>query len=80
MANEFIRESTDDKLNERNVSTVTRSLVTQYRAEARFLRALSYWHGIDLFGDIPFIIDIKNDTFRNTFIGHFEELWKIAKP
>jgi hypothetical protein len=28
-----------------------------YRAEARFLRALSYWHGIDLFGDIPLVTD-----------------------
>src|SRR4029077_7845258 len=26
-------------------------------AEARFLRALSYWHGIDLFGDIPLVTD-----------------------
>ena len=24
-------------------------------AEARFLRAYSYWHGIDLFGDIPLV-------------------------
>ena len=29
--------------------------VKQYRSEARFLRALSYWHGIDLFGDIPLV-------------------------
>ena len=28
-----------------------------YRAEARFLRALSYWHGIDLFGDIPLVTE-----------------------
>ncbi len=54
MANEFIRESTDDKLSARDVSAAVQSDVKAYRAEARFLRALSYWHGIDLFGKIPF--------------------------
>jgi hypothetical protein len=29
--------------------------VHEYRAEARFLRALSYWHGLDLFGNIPLV-------------------------
>lgn len=54
VANEFLRETTEGKLNERNVSDDTRALVQAYRAEARFLRALSYWHGIDLFGNVPF--------------------------
>jgi starch-binding outer membrane protein, SusD/RagB family len=34
---------------ERGVSEAVRNQIAQYRAEARFLRALSYWHGIDLF-------------------------------
>lgn len=54
MANEFLRESTDEKLAERGVSEAVHEEVHHYRAEARFLRALSYWHGIDLFGNIPF--------------------------
>jgi hypothetical protein len=54
MANEFLRESTDDKLDARGVSAATRADVATYRAEARFMRALSLWHGIDLFGAIPF--------------------------
>ncbi|GJM33658.1 MAG: outer membrane protein [Saprospiraceae bacterium] len=54
MANEFLRESTQDKLDSRGVSAAIQSDVKAYRAEARFLRALSYWHGIDLFGAIPF--------------------------
>ncbi len=53
-ANEFLRETTDAKLSERNVSQSTRNDIKAYRAEARFLRALSLWHGIDMFGDIPF--------------------------
>ncbi|MEL7123523.1 MAG: RagB/SusD family nutrient uptake outer membrane protein, partial [Bacteroidota bacterium] len=54
IANEFLRESTDAKLDSRGIRPGVRSEIDTYRAEARFLRAFSYWHGIDLFGDIPF--------------------------
>lgn len=58
MANEFLRQTTDAKLDARgNVSAALRSEIATYRAEARFLRALSYWHGIDLFGDIPLLTE-----------------------
>src|SRR5256886_16961593 len=52
MANEFLRQTTDDRLTARGVGSALRTQIQQYRAEARFLRALSYWHGIDLFGNI----------------------------
>ncbi len=55
MANEFLRETTDERLSERGVDDATRQEVQQFRAEARFLRALSYWHGIDIFGNIPLV-------------------------
>ena len=57
MANEFLRQTTDEKLSERNVSDRLRSDIRVFRAEARFLRALSYWHGIDLFGNIPLVTE-----------------------
>src|SRR5215207_1921707 len=57
MANEFLRQTTDDKLAERNVSPDLRADIQIFRAEARFLRALSYWHGIDLFGNIPLVTE-----------------------
>lgn len=57
MANEFLRQTTDAKLDERGESTQLRAQIQQYRAEARFLRALSYWHGIDLFGGIPLVTE-----------------------
>jgi hypothetical protein len=53
--NEFLRQSTPDRLDARNVETDVRQQMPQWRAEARFLRALSYWHGVDLFGDIPLV-------------------------
>ena len=54
IANEFLRETTDAKLDSRNVSAGMRAEIQTFRAEARFMRALSYWHGIDLYGNIPF--------------------------
>jgi hypothetical protein len=57
LANEFLRETTDEKLSSRGVGTALRADIQQFRAEARFLRALSYWHGIDLFGSIPLVTE-----------------------
>mgnify|MGYP001619188694 CR=1 FL=1 len=65
MANEFLRQTTDAKLSGRGVtSSSLRAEIAQYRAEARFLRALSYWHGIDLFGNIPLVTE--NDPLGAT--------------
>src|SRR5216117_3128720 len=41
-----------------------RTNVHFYRAEARFLRALSYSHGVDLFGNIPLVTE--NDPLGST--------------
>jgi starch-binding outer membrane protein, SusD/RagB family len=56
MVGEFLRETTDDSLVARGHSDMI-DVVHGYRAEARFLRALSYWHGIDLFGGIPLVTE-----------------------
>lgn len=55
LANEFLRETTDAKLTGRGVGDALREEIQQYRAEARWLRALSYWHAIDFFGDVPLV-------------------------
>jgi len=54
-SNNFLRETTDAKLGERGVGEDVRQAMPQWRAEARFLRALSYWHGLDLYGNIPIV-------------------------
>ncbi|WP_245850371.1 RagB/SusD family nutrient uptake outer membrane protein [Longimonas halophila] len=54
-ANEFLRQSTRSQLESRGNSQQVIEQMPQFRAEARFLRALSYWHGLDLFGNIPFV-------------------------
>ncbi len=56
LTNEFLRETTDEKLAARGHSDLADE-VHGYRSEARFLRALSYWHGIDLYGDIPLVTE-----------------------
>ena len=57
LSSEYLRQTTDAKLDERGVTTTLRADIKRYRAEARFLRALSYWHGIDLFGRMPLITE-----------------------
>lgn len=57
VCNEFLRETTDGKLNERGVDDQLRAQIQGFRAEARFLRALSYWHALDLFRNVPFVTD-----------------------
>ena len=54
LCNEFLRETTDAKLSERGVTDDLKTQIKMFRAEVRFLRALSYYHGIDIFGKIPF--------------------------
>ncbi|UCC75180.1 MAG: RagB/SusD family nutrient uptake outer membrane protein [Gemmatimonadota bacterium] len=56
LVNEFLRETTDEKLAARGHTGLSDE-IQRYRAEARFLRALSYWHGIDLFGNIPLVTE-----------------------
>ena len=55
MANVFLRETTNAKLDSRGVAGPLRTEIATYRAEARFLRAFSYYHGMDLFGNIPLV-------------------------
>lgn len=57
VCNDFLRESTPEKLASRNISGADAALVTNYRAEARFLRALQYWVLMDGFGNPPFVTE-----------------------
>jgi hypothetical protein len=57
LANDFLRQTAPDKLDARAVSPETRALIPGFRAEARYLRALSYYHGLDLFGRLPLYVE-----------------------
>lgn len=57
LCNEFIRESSDEKMEEREFTTAQMDEIRLYRNEARFLRALAYSHAMDLFGNVPFVTE-----------------------
>ncbi|GEJ47281.1 MULTISPECIES: RagB/SusD family nutrient uptake outer membrane protein [unclassified Chryseobacterium] len=53
--NEFLRNVTDEKLAANNITGDNLVQAKLMRAEARFLRAQSYYHAIDMFGNVPFV-------------------------
>ncbi|RRQ45532.1 RagB/SusD family nutrient uptake outer membrane protein [Chryseobacterium sp. SC28] len=54
-SNEFLRNVTDEKLASNNITGDNLTEAKYMRAEARFLRALSYYYALDLFGNVPFV-------------------------
>ena len=54
LANEYLRQTSSDKLSSRGVSEELNAKIQSYRAEARFLRAYLYWMLLDTFGNPPF--------------------------
>lgn len=57
LCNEYLRQTTDGKLDSRGVPADLRAEIQTYRAEARFMRALTYWHAMDLFANPPFVTE-----------------------
>ena len=57
LCNELLRETTADKLTDRGVTDELRAEIDFFRAEARFMRALSYWHALDMFRSVPFVTE-----------------------
>ena len=55
--NAFIRQTSDAELDAFGIDQANREEIRAFRAEARFLRALSYYHALDLFGNPPFITE-----------------------
>jgi hypothetical protein len=57
LCNDFIRQSSDDKLSSRGITGTSADTIRTYRTEARFLRAFQYWVVMDLFGTGPFVTE-----------------------
>lgn len=55
LCNEFLRNAGDDQIAKFTQSE--QADIRHYRAEARFLRALAYYHGLDFFRNIPFVTE-----------------------
>lgn len=57
LGNEYLRESTDEKLAARGITGAEAAEIKKARAEVRFLRAFNYWVMLDLFGRSTFITE-----------------------
>lgn len=58
LVNEFLRQTEPSVLGSRGITdTQTLSDIALYRKEARVLRALAYYHLMDLFGKAPFVTE-----------------------
>ena len=63
--NEYLRQTTPDRLADRGVSSELAAQIQVYRAEARFIRAYLYWMAMDCFGNVPFTTE--NSPFGGTY-------------
>lgn len=57
LVNEFLRQSTDENLDSRNVPSDIRAEIPAFRAEARLLRAMAYYHLMDVFGKATYVTE-----------------------
>lgn len=57
LTNEFLRQSTDENIEARGHTIDVASDIAAYRAEARLLRALAYYHMMDLLGKAAFVTE-----------------------
>ncbi|MGZ5196782.1 MAG: RagB/SusD family nutrient uptake outer membrane protein, partial [Kaistella sp.] len=53
--NEFIKNTTDEKLGLNGITGQNLEDAKTMRAEAKFLRAQAYYHLLDLYGNVPFV-------------------------
>lgn len=63
--NEYLRQTSSDRLTERGVSSDLAAKISIYRAEARFIRAYLYWMALDCFGNVPFTTE--DSPFGGTY-------------
>lgn len=64
--NEYLRQTSADKLVLRGVSEELAARIDGFRDEARFLRAYFYWMAFDVFGAVPFTTE--DSPFGGDFV------------
>jgi hypothetical protein len=87
LCNEFIRESSDDKLGSRGIAGADAENARLYRNEARFLRALAYYHALDMYGNVPFVTEadapskaLPKQIKRADLFAYIESELKAIEP
>jgi len=79
LANDFIRQCSDDNLSKRGISGADATDIHFYKQEARFLRAYMYWVLMDLFANPPFVtendaigVGLPKQTHRPELFAYLE--------
>lgn len=62
LSNDFLEQSTADKMSENGVIDNEVAEINEFRLEVRFLRALAYWHALDLFRNVPLVTEITTEA------------------
>ena len=57
LCNSFLKATTPQALAQNDITGELAEQISKYRSEARFLRAFSYWHAIDMFGNVAFVTE-----------------------
>lgn len=57
LANDFIRQSSNENLSSRGITGASADSIRTYRAEARYIRAFQYWLLMDLFANPAFVTE-----------------------
>lgn len=63
--NEYLRQTTPERLDGRGVPADLAVRIQGFRAEARFIRAYLYWIALDCFGSVPFTTE--DSPFGGTY-------------
>lgn len=61
LSNDFLAQATPAKLAEKGLSATDVQTIEEFSYEVRFLRAMAYWHAIDLFRNVPLVTKITTD-------------------
>lgn len=61
LSNDFLRQAEESQMASNGVPAEDLEEIATYKAEVRFLRALAYWHALDLFRNVPLITTIRSD-------------------
>ena len=62
LANEYLSQTTDGNMSSRGIEESFFETVHGFRSEARFMRALSYFYLMDMYGNPPFITELNHST------------------
>lgn len=86
LINEYLRESSDEKLTSRGITGAALEDINKSKAEVRFLRAFNYWIIMDLFGKSTFITEadlvgsaLPKEISRKELFDYIESELKTAE-